>query len=136
MPTPLQGAFTLLFGRQNPRQIRNTVFLIVYSGFRGRSRGMHLLQAYGPGKTRLRRGAALAVAVFFYVISLLILISALPLFVLNIVFQEGWKLKLYPDADNVYGASQWVPLVGLGLTLLAAVFSESATLPPPVRRLS
>lgn len=72
-----------------------------------------------PFRVRLAQAGAL----LFYFFAAAIYLVCLPFFVFSIAWQER-LLRFFPDAENPFEVSQWLPWVGVGLTLGAAIVGK------------
>ena len=74
-------------------------------------------------KITWRIGLAQAGGMIFYIFALATYLVCVPFFFFNIGWQE-WLLRLFPDAESPWEASQWLPWVAVLLTLGAAVVGK------------
>lgn len=112
--------FVLCFGRRSPEEIRDRMF-VYFVGRRmmGDFRAMPAEKRKWTPKS-IRVWLAQGGALFFYAFAACTYLVCLPFFVFSIVWQER-LLRFFPDAENYNEASQWLPWVGIVLTLGAAL---------------
>jgi hypothetical protein len=115
--------FVLCFGRRSPEEIRDAMFsFLVSRRMMGDFKAMPAEKRRRPPRS-IRMRLAQAGALFFYLFAACTYLVCLPFFVFSIVWQER-LLRFFPDAESVWEMSQWLPWVGVGLTLGAAIVGK------------
>jgi len=111
----LQGFITACFGRRDPREIRDLIYISLCMerpmSDRRWLRGTH-------------EGAVRVLAGFNYLIACAVVLFCAPLFVVSIVAQELQLWHNQPDSENAYQVGQWSSWVYTALVILAALIAR------------
>ncbi|KAK0509156.1 hypothetical protein JMJ35_008527 [Cladonia borealis] len=110
----VQGFITALFGRRDPREIRDLLYITLYMEHPKRP----IFQ-----KPYLRRTQEIVVRIFAglnYLIACAVVIFCIPFFLITVVSQEFSMWDEQPDSEKPYMVGQWSPWVYAALVILAA----------------
>ena len=111
----LQGFITAFFGRRDPREIRDLIYITLY--MERRTSNMPWLRA-------IHEGAVRAFAGLNYLIACAVVLVCVPLFVISIIGQELQLWNNQPDSEKAYQVGQWSPWVYTVLVILAALIAR------------
>ena len=111
----LQGFITAFFGRRDPREIRDLIYITLFVDRAASDR--HWLR-------NVHDIAARVLAGLNYLIACAVVLICVPLFVISIIGQELQLWNNQPDSENPYQVGQWSPWVYTALVILAAFIAR------------
>jgi hypothetical protein len=111
----LQGLWAACFGRREPAEVRDLLFLAFTSP--------KILKHIKPSWHRFWRGLIKWYAWIVYLLAVLIVLVCAPLFIMCIVANE-FILWLDPSEEEPYFIGQWMPWAVVGLVLVAALIGS------------
>jgi hypothetical protein len=110
----LQGFITALFGRRDPREIRDLIYITLYIKHKSSKRYIVRTQ-----EVLVRMFAGLN-----YLIACAVVIFCVPYFIINVIGQEFQLWDLQPDSEKPYVIGQWSPWASAVLVVLAALIAK------------
>ena len=111
----LQGLITALFGRRDPREIRDLIYINLY---------MERPLSSKPGLRVTQDILARVIAAFNYVIAVAVVIFCPVLFIISLVSSEMQFWSDTPDSEAPYAIGQWEPWAVVVQVLLAALIAR------------
>lgn len=111
----LQGFITALFGRRDPREIRDLIYIdLCMKRQISRKRGI----------MRAQEGVVRVFAGLNYLIACAVVIFCAPFFIISVVSQEFQLWNNQPDSEKPYQVGQWSAWVYTALVVLAALIAR------------
>ncbi len=111
----VQGFITVFFGRRDPREIRDLIYMTLF--MECRTSNKRWLRGTHEGVVRVFAG-------FNYLIACAVIIVCAPLFIISIIAQELQIWTLQPDSEKLYQVGQWSSWVYTVLVILAALIAK------------
>ncbi len=111
----LQGFITALFGRRDPREIRDLIYITLF---------MEHPISHKRSVMRIQEGFIRAFAGLNYLIACAVVIFCAPFFILSVVSQEFQLWNNQPDSEKPYQVGQWSAWVYTALVVLAALIAR------------
>ncbi len=111
----VQGFIVALFGRRDPREIRDVIYINLFME-RPLSNRRTLM--------RVQEGFVRALAALNYLIACAVVIFCAPLFIVSIVAQELQIWTQQPEAESPYQVGQWTVWAYTALVILAALIAR------------
>ena len=111
----VQGFIVALFGRRDPREIRDVIYINLFMEHHISSRP--ILMTFQEGFVR-------ALAALNYLIACAVVIFCAPLFVISIVAQELQIWTQQPESESPYQIGQWSVWAYTALVILAALIAR------------
>ena len=111
----LQGFITAFFGRRDPREIRDSIYITLFMERTTSDR--RWLRNTHDVMVRLLAG-------FNYLVTCAVVLVCVPLFVISIIGQELQLWNNQPDSEYPYQIGQWSSWVYTALVVLAALIAR------------
>ena len=110
----LQGIFTACFGRREPREIRDLIFIKLLEIWPSNRRWLRAIQKW----------SVRFFALFIYLGAVLIMLLCAPLFIASIITIEMLMWQVDLESEQPFMIGQWSPLAAAGLIILAALIAK------------
>ncbi|MCJ1272860.1 hypothetical protein MMC21_000649 [Puttea exsequens] len=111
----VQGFITALFGRRDPREIRDLIYIKLF---------MERPISHKPGMVRIQDGFVRVFAGLNYLIACAVVVFCAPFFVISMVSMEFQLWHNQPDAEKPYAVGQWSGWVYTCLVIIAALIAR------------
>ncbi|KAK3173667.1 hypothetical protein OEA41_006999 [Lepraria neglecta] len=111
----LQGFITAFFGRRDPREIRDLIYITLF---------MEHPISHKPYVMRIQDIMVRIFAGLNYLIACAVVIFCAPYFIISVISQEFQMWDEQPDSEKPYMVGQWSPWVYTALVLLAALIAR------------
>ena len=111
----VQGFVAALFGRRDPREIRDLIYIKLF---------MKRPLSQKPSLLRTQDILVRFIAALNYVLAVAVVILCPPLFVVSLISSELQFWNQQPDAEAPYAVGQWEPWVVTCQVLLAALIAR------------
>lgn len=112
----VQGFIAALFGRRDPREIRDAIYIHLFMNMKHKSKRRALV--------RVQEGFMRILAALNYLIACAVVIVCVPLFIISTVAQELQIWTLQPEAESPYQVGQWSVWAYTALAILAALIAR------------
>ena len=111
----VQGFITAFFGRRDPREIRDLIYITLF-------------MEHPLSKRRflvcMQEGIVRVFAALNYLIAIAVVIFCPVLFIVSLVSQEFQLWTHFPDSEKPFQVGQWTPWVYTALVILAALIAR------------
>lgn len=111
----VQGFIVALFGRRDPREIRDAIYMNLF---------MKRHQSTRRSLLRIQEGLVRSLAALNYLIACAVVIFCAPLFIISIVAQELQIWQQQPEAELPYQIGQWFVWAYAALIITAALIAR------------
>ena len=111
----VQGFITALFGRRDPREIRDLIYITLF---------MEHPISQRPYLFRTQEVIVRVFAGLNYLIACAVIIFCIPFFVISVISQEFQLWYEQPDSEKPYMVGQWSSWVYTALVVLAALIAR------------